>query len=114
MNNNSIENSNEGNQHEKKEDTPTIFLEFIFNIAENILAVEGREKAKVHLGAIYDELIRLNKRDKEDWKNTSVWNKEGDLTEEKFNKLNLRRKLLSNAIGIMTASGEIRHNLNKI
>jgi len=50
----------------------------------------------------------------EDWKNTWVWNPSGDLTEEEFNTLNLHRKMLSNAIGIMTASGKVRHDLNKI
>ena len=114
MDNNSIENLSGENQHEKKEKMLTFFLEFVFTKAESILATEGRENAKVHLVTIYDELIKLNKRDKEDWQNTWVWNSKGDLTEDEFNTLNLRRKLLSNAIGIMTSSGVVRHDLNKI
>jgi len=89
-------------------------METLLAEAEGILVAEGREKAKTYLPRIYDDLIALNKRDKIDWTNTWVWNPAGDLTEEEFNKLNLRRKLLSNAIGIMTASGVVRHDLNKI
>lgn len=109
---NSIGNISQENELEKKKRIAE--LETLFTEAENILKVEGREKAKIYLGGIYDDLIILNKRDKEDWQNTWVWNSKGDLTEDEFNTLNLRRKLLSNAIGIMTASGEVRHDLNKI
>lgn len=89
-------------------------LDILFTKVEDILKKEGREKAKIYLENIYDNLIILNKRDKEDWANIWTWNQEGDLTEDEFDGLNLRRKLLSNAIGIMTSSGEIRHNLNRI
>ncbi|TSC88831.1 MAG: hypothetical protein G01um10143_728 [Parcubacteria group bacterium Gr01-1014_3] len=82
--------------------------------AEAIFEAEGREKAKSLLPRIYDDLIVLNKRSKEEWETVWVWNSDGDLTEEEFNSLDHRRRLLSNAIGILTASGEIRHDLNKI
>jgi hypothetical protein len=94
--------------------TFVVKMETLLAEAEAVLAVEGRDRAKTCLPKIYDDLIALNKRNKEDWKNTWVWNPAGDLTEEEFNTLNLRRKLLSNAIGIMTASGVVRHDLNKI
>jgi hypothetical protein len=90
-------------------------LNILFNEAENILSSEGRESAKLLTPKIYNELMSLNKRDKsDDWRIIWVWNPEGELTEEEFNALNLRRKLLSNAIGIMTASGVVRHDLNEI
>ena len=91
-----------------------VIMETLLAEAETVLAVEGREKAKTYLPRIYDELIASNKRDKVDWTNTWVWNPAGELTEEEFNRLNPRRKILSNAIGIMTASGVVRHDLNKI
>ncbi|MFZ2414425.1 MAG: hypothetical protein WAW33_00230 [Minisyncoccia bacterium] len=98
-------------------------LSSLFSEAEEIVKNKGveiseaREREKEYLIKIYDTLIALNKRYKENedfWKNQLIWNPEGDLTEEEFNQLNLRRKQLSNAIGIVTASGEIRHNLNEI
>ena len=85
-----------------------------FDEAERILEVEGRENAKLLLPKIYEDLIGLNGRDKGDWATVWIWNPEGDLTQEEFDSLNLRRKKLSNAIGIMTASGEVRHDLNEI
>jgi len=98
-------------------------LNSLFDEAEEMVKNKGvevgeaREKEKEHLVRIYDTLIALNKRYKEDdefWRNQLIWNPKGDLTEEEFNQLNLRRKQLSNAIGIVTASGEIRHDLNEI
>jgi hypothetical protein len=89
-------------------------LSVLFSEAETILSTEGRESAKLLLPKIYDELISLNKRDKGDYLTIWIWNPDGDLSEEEFNTLNLRRKLLSNAIGIMTSSGEVRHDLNEI
>ena len=85
-----------------------------FDEAEKILEAEGRETAKLLLPKIYDDLIDLNNRDKEDWETIWVWNPEGNLTEGEFYSLNLRRKSLSNTIGIKTASGDIRHDLNEI
>lgn len=86
----------------------------VFDNAEIVFAVEGREAAKPLLSKIYDDLIALNKRDKKDWQNIWIWNQSGYLSEEEFNSLNFRRKKLSNAIGIMTDSGEVRHDLNEI
>ncbi len=84
-----------------------------FTEAESVLESEGREKAKTLLNTIYSELILLNDTVKE--KNPlTEWNSKGYLTEEQFNALNLRRKKLSNDIGIMTASGVVRHDLNKL
>ncbi len=85
-----------------------------FDEAETALEAGDREGAKERLPLIYDTIIALNKRSKEDWEIIWIWNPDGDLNEEEFNELNLRRKLLSNAVGIMTKSGEIRHDLNKI
>ncbi len=100
---------------------PETHLEKVENIsrlisaAEALFEAEGRESAKLLTPKIYNELMSLNKRDKgDDWRIIWVWNPEGELTEEEFNALNLRRKLLSNAIGIMTASGVVRHDLNEI
>ena len=89
-------------------------LEALFAEAEAAFEAEGREKGKLYLTGIYDTLIGLNKRDKSDWETLWDWNPEGDLTEEEFSKLDLRRRKLSNAIGIMTASGVVRHDLNDI
>ena len=88
-------------------------LRKIFDEAEAVFEASGREAVKPFLNTIYSSLIGLNKLE------SSInplerWNEEGDLTEEQFNELNLRRKKLSNAVGIKTASGEIRHDLNEI
>lgn len=88
-------------------------LETLFDEAEAVFETEGRDRAKTHLTDIYNLLMALNKWDKANYLPLQ-WNKEGDLTEEEFDELNLRRKKLSNAIGIMTANGTIRHDLNKI
>jgi len=89
-------------------------LDWEIDEAEIALKVEDREKAKEYLPKVYDDLHKLNKRDKKDWQTLWIWNPDGYLSEEEFNRLNIRRKLLSNAIGIMTDSGEIRHDLNEI
>ena len=89
-------------------------LDWEIDEAETTLKVEDREKAKEYLPKVYDDLIKLNKRDKKDWQTLWIWNPDGYLSEEEFNRLNIRRKLLSNTIGIMTDSGEIRHDLNEI
>ena len=89
-------------------------LDWEIDEAEATLKVEDREKAKEYLPKVYDDLIKLNKRDKKDWQTLWIWNPDGYLSEEEFNRLNIRRKLLSNAIGIMTDSGEIRHDTDSI
>lgn len=86
----------------------------LFIQAEEMLAAEGRDRVLPRLPEIYNTLIELNKRDKAEWASVWDWNPDGGLTEEEFDALNLRRKLLSNATGIMTASGKVRHDLNKI
>ena len=88
-------------------------LEALFEEAERVFETEGRDAAKTHLTGIYNMLMALNKWDRANYFPLQ-WNKDGDLTEEEFDALNLRRKKLSNAIGIMTANGTIRHDLNKI
>ena len=88
-------------------------LSSMFDEVEKVLEVEGREKAKELLPKLYDDLIALNKTNTEELI-TLVWNPDGGLTEEDFNNLNFRRKKLSNEIGIKTASGDIRHDLNKL
>ncbi|MDO8618090.1 MAG: hypothetical protein Q7N87_04370 [Candidatus Uhrbacteria bacterium] len=87
-------------------------LREVFMAVEEILMSQGRELAKPFLDRIYAEFKRLNKTLPEE--QSFIWHQEGELTEEQFNELNLRRKLLSNAIGIMTASGVVRHDVNKI
>jgi YD repeat-containing protein len=104
----------QNNEKENTENLDVKVLERLFGQAEIILEKEGREKAKLFLPVLYRELMTLNKRDASDWKTQWIWNPDGNLTEEEFNRINLRRKLLSNAIGIMTASGVIRHNLNEV
>ncbi|MEI6396951.1 MAG: hypothetical protein WCO48_02690 [Candidatus Taylorbacteria bacterium] len=89
-------------------------LDALYHEAETAFETGGREQAKPYLPKVYDDLMLLNKRNKDDWENQWIYNPEGDLTEDQFNAFNLRRKLLSNAIGIMTASGAVRHDLNKI
>lgn len=115
------------NIHEKSPGKNELVEKFekLFDDAESLIKTEGVENTEVRerlnkelLPNIYNGLILENKREKErkdnNWKMVWVWNPEGNLTEEEFDKLNLRRKILSNAVGIMTTSGEIRHDLNKI
>lgn len=86
----------------------------LFEEAEKIFAAEGREGAKPFLPKLYTGLQKLNKSDVSDWQKVWTWNPEGSLTQEEFDALNLRRKKLSNDIGILTAGGTIRHDLNEI
>jgi hypothetical protein len=88
-----------------------------FAEAELFIEAGDREGAKIRLPQIYSDILTLNKRNQEneeEWAVQWAWNPDGDLTEDEFNQLLRRRKLLSNAIGIMTASGVVRHNLNEI
>jgi hypothetical protein len=88
-------------------------LHIAFGTAELALKEKGRDLAKGYLPDIYTTLVVLNKLDPAKVINPlEHWNPEGDLTEAQFNELNLRRKILSNAIGIMTGSGKVRHDLN--
>ena len=88
-------------------------LRDFFSIIEIVFKNGGRESVKPLLPNIYNTLIKLNKLDPAKViYPLGKWNSEGDLTEAEFNELNRRRKILSNAVGIMTASGVIRHNLN--
>jgi hypothetical protein len=82
----------------------------IFDEAEALFEREGREPVKAHLITLYERLIAANGGDR----NLSGWAPSGELAQEDFDELNLRRKKLSNAVGIMTASGVVRHDLNKI
>ncbi len=85
-----------------------------FEDAHVTLETEGREKAKVILTQLYKTLEKMNKWDRTGEYKPWGWNKDGYLSEEEFNDLDLGRKKLSNAIGIMTTSDVIRHDLNKI
>lgn len=83
--------------------------------ARQVLESEGRERAISLLPQLYDCIYNLNRRDKEiDTDLLDTWNPSGYVTQEEFNILSYQRKLLSNQIGILTASGEIRHDLNII
>lgn len=86
-------------------------LNGLFSEVEGIFEASGRDEAKPYLIPLYDDFRMLNQSSKEE--TTILWNSNGGLSAEEFDALNLRRKLLSNAIGIMTASG-VRHDLNKI
>lgn len=105
-----IPNTTEGGPSKESVDE----LKNLFTEVEKIFETEGREGAKPHLHGIYTKLQKLNKSDTSDWTQIWSWNAEGGLTEAEFNELNLRRKKLSNAVGIMTASGTVRHDLNEI
>lgn len=88
-------------------------LHEVFDTAELKFKEVGREGAKIHLPVIYDILIDLNKLNPRGVVNPLAhWNPEGDLTEAEFEGLNRRRKILSNAVGILTSSGQVRHDLN--
>ncbi len=88
-------------------------LRELFTEAEKTLETHGRDYAKPFMGRIYGELKRMNQSLPDE--KTFIWHEhENGLTQEQFNELNLRRKLLSNAIGIMTAGGVVRHDLEKI
>ena len=84
-----------------------------FATAERAFVESGREAAKAYLPEICTTLIKLNKFDPEVvFSPLAQWNPEADISENEFDELNRRRKILSNAVGIMTASGQIRHDLN--
>lgn len=89
-------------------------IEKAFDEGEAIFASEGREKTKPFMNNIDNDLLVLNKSVmKEPY--LKNWNPGSYLTKEQFDELNLRRNKLSNAMGMeVTATGEIRHNLNDI
>lgn len=101
-------NSEDLSKKERFEDLSNFFSE-----AEAVFEASGREGTKPFLNIIYSRLIALNKSESE-INPLEKWNEAGDLIKEQFDELNLRRKKLSNAVGIKTASGEIRHDLNEI
>lgn len=88
-------------------------LEEQFDAAERFAREGKREFAKTLLPNIYQAMIKLNNLNPEFVINPlQEWNPRGKFTEDEFEKSNRRRKILSNVIGIMTASGKLRHNLN--
>ena len=105
-------------QNNQEKESAISRLDTIFTEAESIPeeAFEGERRAegKKLIATIYSDLMALNKRGASDYVTQFVWNPEGDLTEEQFKRFDRRRKILSNAIGIMTGSGTIRHDLNVI
>lgn len=73
-------------------------------------ALEKRVLAKPFADRTTTELVKLNKSS-----SLKDWNKDGNLTEEQFNALTRRRKILMNAVGSLVPNeGKIRHDLNKI
>lgn len=89
----------------------------LFVEAEMAFELGGREAAKPYLHSIYHSIENYNWSDTSGdggWKRQFEWNPEGVFTKEEFEELNLRRKKLSNAIGILRADGTVRHDLNKI
>ena len=81
----------------------------LFAAAEAVFGEHGRELTKPHLILIDTELKELNKSPA-----IVGWNHLGELTEEQYRAIDRRWKKLSNAVGILTADGTIRHNLNVI
>lgn len=89
-------------------------LKALFAEAERAFDSGGRDAAKPYLGRLYDSFRALNQSSQE--APTILWNPQGSLSEEEFNELDLRRKKLSNAVGMINASypGGIRHDIYKI
>ncbi len=106
--------SDEAHKNRSEREISVLKLNALYAEAEAAFDAGGREVAKPLLPKLYDDFMALNKRSNGDWETQWVWNPDGDLTKEEFDAINLRRKLLSNAVGIMTASGVVRHNLNVI
>ncbi len=79
---------------------------------------EARDATKPLLNKAYTELIRLNRSKDQLPDPLKIWNPSGDLTEEQFDALNRRRKVLSNAVGILHKNPDgkfaIRHDLNDV
>lgn len=79
---------------------------------------EARDATKPLLNKAYAELIRLNKSEDRLPNPLGEWNPSGDLTEEQYDALNIRRKILSNAVGRLHKNPDgkfaIRHDLNDI
>ncbi len=88
-------------------------LRRLFSEAEKALETEGREAAKPLLDEIYAVIIELNNPNAP-MDAVRAWNPKGRFAKDEFNELNLRRKKLSNAVGIMTQRGVVRHDLNEI
>lgn len=105
--------SPEGNQEDLRRKLHFEVMSSMLDKAEAVFAAEGRDATKPLLNGLYANLIDLNKTKGEVYP-LKEWNKDSDLSEQHFNELNLRRKKLSNAVGIMTASGVVRHDLNEI
>lgn len=89
----------------------------LYTEAEKSFETEGRDPAKMFLPKLYNTLIGLNNWDKANWE-PMTWNQAGFFTEAEFNELNLRRKKLSNSIGMMVQREDgtfyIRHDVNEI
>lgn len=77
------------------------------------VAVEARKNAKPSLDMMTNTLNGLNKGED---KSLRKWNPEGDLSEEQFNDLNLKRKQLANLLGALNANypNGIRHDIHEI
>lgn len=102
-------------QRKKESEEKVRHLREVFAEAERLYIESGndREVGKRYLPELYNVLIELNRLDKRVVVNPiAQWNPCGDLTEEEFNELDRRRKIFSNEIGIMTASGVVRHDLS--
>lgn len=91
----------------------TYKLEAVFSETQNFHESGNRESAKESLKRVYSEILELNKTDSADWNIKWDWNSNGQLTKGEYEAFLLRRKQLDNAIGIMTASGVIRHDVCK-
>lgn len=76
------------------------------------LALTRRAAAKAFADRVTTELIKLN-RSFGPPATFDDWNSNADLTEDQFNELKRRRKILANAVGSLNAL-KIRHDLNEI
>lgn len=76
------------------------------------LALEKRAVAKPFADKTTTELIKLN-RSFGPPASATIWNPAGELNQDQFNTLSLRRKMLMNAVGSLNAQ-KIRHDLNAI
>ena len=83
---------------------PFAEMRHVLSAAELMFAAHGREAAKPYLITIVRYIGGDNPWQVGEWRDK--------FTPEEYAELDRRYKLLSNAVGILTADGTIRHDLN--